>query len=195
MHNRRPAKRPPTDRACVRCNAPILSLSISCRARAVCMLGGVAAQRLPPIRTRFCVSRVFDIETLDPQRISDDPSSQVAAAIFEGLYDWSYLGSPAHSSPCRQRRCRRSPTSGRTWTMHLQPGIRFTDDPAFGGKPRELVAEDIVFSMKRALDPTLKRGGNAAVTEVVVGARAVIDATEKSGTFRLRPPHRGHCAP
>ena len=26
---------------------------------------------------------LFDIETLDPQRISDDPSGQVAAAIFE----------------------------------------------------------------------------------------------------------------
>lgn len=36
----------------------------------------------------------FDIETLDPQQIDDDPSSQVAAAIFEGMYDWSYLGSP-----------------------------------------------------------------------------------------------------
>jgi len=124
----------------------------------------------------------FDIETLDPQRINDDPSSQVAAAIFEGLYDWSYLGTP-HIVAVSATALPEIGDGGRTWTMRLQPGIRFSDDPAFGGKPRELVAEDIVYSMKRALDPTLKRGGNAAVTDVVVGARSVVEAAEKAGRF------------
>jgi ABC-type transport system substrate-binding protein len=126
---------------------------------------------------------VFDIETLDPQRINDDPSNQVATAIFEGLYDWSYLDTPAHLEPVTATGMPEIGDGGRTWTLRLQPGIRFTDDPAFGGKPRELVAEDIVYSMKRALDPTLKRGGNAAVTDVLVGARAAVDAAEKSGRF------------
>ncbi len=125
----------------------------------------------------------FDIETLDPQRINDDPSSQVAAAIFEGLYDWSYLGTPPHIVAVSATALPEISDGGRTWTMRLEPGIRFTDDPAFGGKPRELVAEDIVYSMKRALDPTLKRGGNAAVTDVVVGARAVVETAEKKGRF------------
>ena len=125
----------------------------------------------------------FDIETLDPQRINDDPSSQVAAAIFEGLYDWSYLGTPPHIVAVSASALPEISDGGRTWTMRLEPGIRFTEDPAFGGKPRELVAEDIVYSMKRALDPTLKRGGNAAVTDVVVGARAVVETAEKAGRF------------
>ncbi|MEO8740392.1 MAG: ABC transporter substrate-binding protein [Casimicrobiaceae bacterium] len=125
----------------------------------------------------------FDIETLDPQRINDDPSSQVAAAIFEGLYDWSYLGTPPHLVAVSASALPEIADGGRTWTLRLQPGIRFTDDPAFGGQPRELVAEDIVYSMKRALDPTLKRGGNAAVTDVIVGARAVVETAEKAGRF------------
>ncbi len=166
------------------------SLSISFALALVCMLAapGASAAADPAKVLRLAV---FDIETLDPQRISDDPSSQVAAAIFEGLYDWSYLGSPVHLVPVSATTMPEITDEGRTWTMHLQPGIRFTDDPAFGGKLRELVAEDIVFSMKRALDPTLKRGGNAAVTEVVVGARAVIDAAEKSGTFDYDRPIEG----
>jgi oligopeptide transport system substrate-binding protein len=125
----------------------------------------------------------FDIETLDPQRINDDPSSQVAAAIFEGLYDWSYLGTPPHIVAVSATALPEISDGGRTWIMRLEPGIRFTDDLAFGGKPRELVAEDIVFSMKRALDPTLKRGGNAAVTDVIVGARTVVETAEKTGRF------------
>jgi ABC-type transport system substrate-binding protein len=43
----------------------------------------------------------------------------------------------------------------RTWTFHLRPGIRFADDPAFKGQPRELVAQDYVYSLMRLADPAL----------------------------------------
>jgi len=155
----------------------------------LCLLAGGAAPAPDPAKVLRLA--VFDIETLDPQRINDDPSSQVAAAIFEGLYDWSYLGSPARLVPVSATGMPEISDGGRTWTMRLQPGIRFTDDPAFGGRQRELVADDIVYSMKRALDPTLKRGGNAAVTDVLIGARAVVEAAEKSGTFDYDNPVEG----
>src|SRR5258707_3384333 len=90
----------------------------------------------------------FDIETLDPQRIHDDPSSQVAAAIFEGLYDWSYLGAAVHLVPVSAAAMPEGADDGRTWTMRVLPGIRFTDDPPFGDKPRQLVAEDVLDSIK-----------------------------------------------
>ena len=48
---------------------------------------------------------------------------------------------------------------GRTWTIRLKTGIRFADDPAFSGKPRELVADDYVYSLKRWLDPNAASGG------------------------------------
>ena len=44
----------------------------------------------------------------------------------------------------------------KTWTVRLKRGIFFADDPAFKGKPRELVADDVVFSFKRIADPALK---------------------------------------
>jgi oligopeptide transport system substrate-binding protein len=123
----------------------------------------------------------FDIETLDPQQIDDDPSSQVDAAIFEGMYDWSYLGSPTRLVPVSATALPEVTDGGKTWTMRLQHGILFTDDPVFKGKPRELVADDIVYSMKRVLDPTLKRGGSPSVTDIVLGARGVVDAATKAG--------------
>ena len=42
---------------------------------------------------------------------------------------------------------------GRVFTVQLQSGIYFADDPAFKGQPRELVAQDYVYSLKRYYDP------------------------------------------
>jgi ABC-type transport system substrate-binding protein len=42
---------------------------------------------------------------------------------------------------------------GRVFTVRLQSGIFFADDPAFKGRPRELVAQDYVYSLKRYYDP------------------------------------------
>ena len=80
---------------------------------------------------------------------------------------------------------------GRTWTIRLQKGIRFADDPAFKGAARELVAADYVYSIKRSLDPNLRIGGDPAFTTLLVGARAVVDAARKSGKFDYDAPIAG----
>src|SRR5258707_14100923 len=76
----------------------------------------------------------FDIETLDPQQIHDDPSSQVAAAIFEGLYDWEYLGSPSKLAPVTATALPEIADGGRTRTSHGKPGNFFAHRPAFKGQ-------------------------------------------------------------
>ena len=100
-----------------------------------------------------------DISGLDPQQVSDLYSVRIAQQIFEGLYEYSYLADPVRVIPTRRSRAgdrRRRPT----WTIRVQKGIRFTDDPVFKGRPRELVAQDYVYSIKRWLDPNLKAGGD-----------------------------------
>ncbi len=122
-----------------------------------------------------------DIETLDPEQYDDSPSYEVTTAIFEGLYQFDYLAVPTRLRPATATALPAITDNGLTWTVHLQPGIRFTDDPVFGGKARELTAADYVYSMKRWLDPNLHRGGEAAITQLVVGARAIVDAAKKPG--------------
>jgi ABC-type transport system substrate-binding protein len=74
----------------------------------------------------------------------------------------------------------------------LKKGIRFSDDPAFKGKPRELVAEDYVYSIKRSLDPNLRGGGDPALSDLIVGARPVVDAARKPGAkFDYNAPMEG----
>ena len=133
-----------------------------------------------------------DIDTLDPQQYNDDPSFQVLRAIYEPLYEWSYLTSPVRLAPVTAAGPPEITDRGLTWTVHLQHGIRFTDDPAFGGKPRELTAEDYVYSLKRWIDPTLRRGGAPEITAVIAGARALVDAAEKAGgKFEYDKPLEG----
>jgi ABC-type transport system substrate-binding protein len=122
-----------------------------------------------------------DITSLDPQQGTDLYSTRVTVALFEGLYEYDYLAAPAKIVPNAAEALPVVSDGGRTWTIRVKPGIRFADHPAFGGKPRELVAGDFVYALKRWLDPTLRNGGNPALTDLIEGARAVVDAAKAPG--------------
>ena len=92
-----------------------------------------------------------DITALDPQQIQDLYSVRIVQQIFEGLYEYSYLDEPARVVPNTAAALPEIGEGGKRWTIRIRPGIRFTDAPAFGGRPRELVADDYVYSIKRWL--------------------------------------------
>jgi oligopeptide transport system substrate-binding protein len=102
-----------------------------------------------------------------------------------------YLASPPRLAPVTATALPEITADGKVWTMHVKPGIYFTDDAAFHGKPRELVAEDYVYSYKRWLDPNGRRGGSPVITDLIVGARPVIDAAKVSGKFDFDRPIEG----
>ena len=122
-----------------------------------------------------------DIETLDPQQYNDDPSFEIISNIFEGLYEWDYLAAAPTLTPVTAAGPPQISADGLTWTIRIKPGIYFTDDPAFNGKPRELIAPDFVYSIMRFLDPNLRRGGAPSSADLIVGARAVVDAARATG--------------
>jgi ABC-type transport system substrate-binding protein len=150
---------------------------------------GVAAFAADPAKVLRVAS--FDIDTLDPQQYSDNPSFEVLIAIFEPLYERSYLRTPTRLAPVTAVGLPEITDGGRTWTMHVKPGIFFTDDPAFKGKPRELVAADYVYSYKRWMDPNLRRGGNPVLADLIRGARAVVDAARFDSKLDYDRPIEG----
>ena len=66
---------------------------------------------------------IYDIETLDPQQFNDSPSSDVVAAIFEGLYECDYLATPAKLAPVCAIGLPRSPTAAKRGRCFCNTGF------------------------------------------------------------------------
>jgi ABC-type transport system substrate-binding protein len=92
--------------------------------------------------------------TLDPpQTNSDNNTSVLLAQILEAPLCFDYLARPVGLALATAAAMPEVSADGRTFTVRLQSGIFFADDPAFKGRPRELVAQDYVYSLKRYYDP------------------------------------------
>jgi ABC-type transport system substrate-binding protein len=92
----------------------------------------------------------------DPAQISDLASNYVVSHIFESPLQYDFLARPAKITPRTAVAMPEVSDDFRTFTLRIRPGIFFQDDPAFGGKQRELVAADHVYQMKRVADPRWK---------------------------------------
>jgi ABC-type transport system substrate-binding protein len=92
----------------------------------------------------------------DPAQISDLYSSTLAANIFDALYEYEFLARPVRLRPNTATAMPEASDDFRTFTIRVRPGIYFSDDPAFGGRKRELIAADYVYSIKRHFDPRWK---------------------------------------
>jgi len=88
-----------------------------------------------------------DPETLDPARIADTYGRSVSQQIFDGLvqFDQTLAVKPALAAFWRASR------DGLTWTFELRKGVKFHHG-------REVVADDVVYSFSRLLDPRTKSG-------------------------------------
>jgi ABC-type transport system substrate-binding protein len=101
------------------------------------------------------IHHVFPVaETgFDPQAVHDLYSGTVVQAIFETLLTYDYLARPSKLVPMAAEALPQVTDGGKTYTFKIKKGIYFTDDAAFKGQKRELVAEDFAYSLKRLMDP------------------------------------------
>jgi len=116
----------------------------------------------------------------DPARIVDLYSRIVTTHIFEALYTYDHLARPARIKPLIADGMPEHSADFRTWTVKLKKGIYFADDPAFGGKKREVVAQDFVYAIKRFADPANKSPVVAGVLDQkYIGLAALRDKAIK----------------
>src|SRR5579862_7536850 len=121
--------------------------------------------------------------TFDPQRVIDLYSNIVNQAMFDAPLKYDYLARPMKLKPNTLAALPEISADGKTFTMHVKPGIYFNDDPAFGGKKRELVAQDYVYSMKRLLDPKNSAPLLSEVEEYIAGAAESVAKARKENKF------------
>jgi ABC-type transport system substrate-binding protein len=116
----------------------------------------------------------------DPAQLSDLYSRIVTGHIFDGPYRYDHLARPYKIKPNTAAAMPEISDDFRVWTIRLAPGIFFHDDPVFNGKPRELVAEDYVYTFKRIADPRWKAPSWASIAEQrILGLNELRDAALK----------------
>ena len=118
-------------------------------------IGSAPAQTRAPEKV---LRYAFEIaETgFDPAQLSDAYSRIATENIFDALYTYDYLARPAKVVPNVALGMPVISADFRSYTVKIKPGIYFADDPAFGGKKRELTALDFAYSYKRIFDPKTK---------------------------------------
>jgi len=119
-------------------------------------VGASTAQDAAPKTLRYA----FPIaeSSFDPAQISDLYSRTVAAGIFDAPLEFAFMARPFQLRPNTAAALPEVSADFRSFTIRLKPGILFDDDPAFGGRKRELTAADYVYSIKRHYDPRWKSG-------------------------------------
>jgi ABC-type transport system substrate-binding protein len=103
---------------------------------------------------RLHLSFISPETVLDPvQTNSDNNTVTLLAQIFEAPLCYDYLARPIRLLPATAAALPEVSADARVFTLRLQPGIFFDPHPAFKGRPRELVAEDYAYAIKRFFDP------------------------------------------
>jgi ABC-type transport system substrate-binding protein len=134
--------------------------------------------------------------SLDPHVDYDMIGAAVVALVYEGLLEYHpFKTDPYELRPCIAKSMpRRSLHSDgtETYTFEIKPGIRFHDDPCFpGGRGRELVAEDLVYSFKRIVDPKAECPASAFFQANVVGMAEAYERARKAEAFDYQAPWAG----
>ncbi len=123
---------------------------------AICLLWGCTKKQNNDDKILFLHSREA-IRSLDPVLAQDVYSQRAVLQIYEGLLHFHYLKRPLQLEPQLAESMPSISADGTVITFKIKKGIRFQDDVAFpGGKGREVVAEDFIYSWKRLADPANK---------------------------------------
>ncbi|HLP34873.1 MAG TPA: ABC transporter substrate-binding protein, partial [Amoebophilaceae bacterium] len=94
---------------------------------------------------------------MDPAMSMDAYVPFLLGNVYEGLLEYHYLERPLQPMPNLAAAMPTVSPDGCIYTITLQKGVFFHDDPCFpNGKGREVVAEDVVYSFKRLANQSLK---------------------------------------
>ena len=143
------------------------------------LLASQPAQAVKTLR----VALEQDVNGFDPQVANDSYSGWVCRGIFDPLLEYDYLKRPYVLRPATARALPEIRDGGTTIVVKLKPGIHFTPDPVFKGRPRELVAEDYVYSWKRLIDPRMRSFWSFYLDGKLVGADELVAAAKARGRF------------
>lgn len=151
--------------------------------------GSASAQPDPNKVLRFA----FEVAetTMDPQKVSDVYSSILNNAVFDSPLRYDVLARPTKLISNTLVAMPEISADYKTLILRLKPGIYFDNHEAFGGKKRELVAEDYVYTIKRLFDPKLAAPLLAEVEGYIVGSDELLKRVRKNNKMDYDTPIEG----
>jgi oligopeptide transport system substrate-binding protein len=141
-------------------------------------LGGCEPDRSS--NTRFRISLAEAPTTLDPIRASMAEASIVINNVYDTLYRQALFGQPNQFVPNLAAQLPVFSADGKKVRIRLRSDAYFQDSAIFpGGKGRQVLAHDVIYSMKRLLAPDNLSDGAWLWGEHIVGTRQWIAAGAK----------------
>ncbi|HCM41249.1 MAG: hypothetical protein A2Z97_16190 [Bdellovibrionales bacterium GWB1_52_6] len=102
------------------------------------------------------------VKGLDPIYSDDIYVADEASRVYETLFQYHYLKRPYTLIPNLAEAMPEISKDGRIYTIRLKKAVLFQDDKCFKAtsrKGRELTADDVIYSLKRLVDPKLHSTG------------------------------------
>ncbi|MCP4447696.1 MAG: hypothetical protein GY811_20520 [Myxococcales bacterium] len=163
--------------------APLLSIAvIAC----VALCTGAGCKQKPAWEKGKKVAHLAvraKVGTLDPVGSSSSYDNEIQSQTYEGLFTYKYLVRPYEIEPLLAKALPKISEDGLTYTIDIREGVYFHDDECFeGGKGRELVAQDFIYSYKRNADKEKHPTGYWVYRDRIVGFDAFQKRMSERGT-------------
>ena len=153
-----------------------------------CISTLLAACRQEPLhedKTIFRLNLTTPITSLDPAFSSDQSNTWSVNQLFNGLVQ---LDGQLNVAPCIAKSWEIS-EDRRTYVFHLRNDVFFHDDICFqNGKGRKLVAEDVVYSFRRLITPSVAARGNWVFQDIVDTVNPFYALNDSTLEIKLREP-------
>jgi len=121
-------------------------------------------------------------KTLDPMRQFDGASAEIVMNVYDTLLEYHYLDRPYRLVPNLLAEMPVLQADGKTYRMRVRKGVHFHDDACFeGGRGREFVADDAIYSIKRFADANVNNKSYALIAGYIVGLDAFREKTREVG--------------
>lgn len=115
--------------------------------------------------------------SLDPVNAATVYSNFIIVNIYDTLYRYKYLARPYEIVPNLAVDMPEVSDDGLIYTIKIKKEVFYADDPAFlNGKGREVIAEDLIYSIKRHFDVSNRSQGSWLWDGKIVGLNEWKDA-------------------
>jgi ABC-type transport system substrate-binding protein len=128
-----------------------------------------------------------DPRSIDPQHAYDTISDRVVRAVYETPLQYA----PFDTDPFRLEPCLLEsmpertplPDGAEAYTFRIKRGLRFHDDPCFGGRGRAVTSRDFRYAFQRIADPRVECPVSTFFMTYVKGLREAHESAKRTGRF------------